>query len=152
MPTVTNAKLSLEPVGTGTDIKITVKYDINFSRLESNMAKPGLGIMFRELVELIGVDPPGSKSGTSMVLLGIGQLFPVLQDAPQTLRGKTHTRTVPRVMLDEDPGLLAADSDELRARIRILTFGLPKDTINEFTDQIVLNEGGDVISSATATG
>lgn len=150
MPTVTNAKLSLEPVGTGTDIKITVKYDINFSRLESNIAKPGLGIMFRELVELIGVDPPGSKRGTSIVLLGIGQLFPVLQDAPQTLKGK-HTRTVPRSVLDEDPGRIAADSDELIARIRILTFGLPQNTINEFTNQIVLEESGDVVTSASAT-
>ncbi len=150
MPTVTNQKLSLKKAGVGTDVTIKVTYDVNFSRMESNIAKPGLGIMFRELVELIGVDPPGSKRGTSIVLLGIGQLFPVLQDAPQTLK-RQHTRTVPRSVLDEDPGLIAADNDELVARIRILTFGLPKDTINEFTDEIVLKEVGDPVTSAGAT-
>lgn len=142
MPTVTNAKLTFEK--DGTKIRITVTYDINLSRLESNIAGAGLGIRFSELVQVIGIDPPGSTTGTTMQLVAVGTLTDVVhQDAPQTLT-RSHTRTFSRASLDEDRSLIAADNDELRCRIRLLVHGLPKDTINVFTNQIVLIEEGPV--------
>ena len=141
MPTATNPKLTLTKVGT--DIKIDVTYDFNLSRLESHLVGTGFGIHFTELVQVIGIDPPGSTTGNTMQVVG-GRIVDdaVNQDEPQTLR-RSYTRTVPRADLDEDRSLLIADNDEIRCRIRLICHGLPQSTTNTFTNQVVLVQQAD---------
>lgn len=140
MPTITNRILNLTKEGT--NIKIDVNYDVNFSRLESNLT--GLGMTFRELVEVLGVDPPGSTTGTFLNVgpVGIGKLPVVAKNDSQTLH-RHHTITVPRSSLNEDPGTFIPDDDEIRCRIRVLSIGIPNSSVDAFTnEQVLLEDGG----------
>jgi hypothetical protein len=139
MPTATNAKLTLTKVG-DTDIRVHVTYNFNLSRLESHLVGAGFGVGFTELVQIIGIDPPGSTTGTTMQVVGSRIVDDAVnQDEPQTLQ-RSYTRTFPRADLDEDRSVLAADNDEIRCRIRLICHGLPEALTNTFTNQVVLFE------------
>ena len=141
MPTATNAKLTLTKVG-DTDIRVDVTYDFNLSRLESHLVGAGFGVGFTELVQIIGIDPPGSTTGTTMQVVGSRIVDDAVnQDEPQTLK-RSYTRTFPRASLDEDRSFVAAagDNDEIRCRIRLICHGLPEALTNTFTNQVILFE------------
>jgi hypothetical protein len=45
-----------------------------------------------------------------------------------------------RASLNEDPGTIAPDDDEIRCRIRFLTSGFPPASAETFTNQVILFE------------
>jgi hypothetical protein len=132
MPTATNLRLALTTVGL--DTTINVKYNARFSVLERHLA--GLGLKFREKIAVIGVDPPGSTTGTVIANFPSPILAVTDGTAAQTIpRDVSLTR--PRASLQEDNGL--GDDDEIRCRVRIAAEGLPPAvTPDAFTDQEIL--------------
>ncbi|HEX8492891.1 MAG TPA: hypothetical protein VF658_08635 [Pyrinomonadaceae bacterium] len=136
-----NVKLTLNKANpTGTDIEIAVAYDITFNRLERNLAQ--LGMNFRDVVEAFGIDPPGSTTGTRLHLVGEGKLdVPAVSSSAKLHR--EHKLIVSRASLNEDPGTLIPDDDEIRCRIRFLASGFPPASTEVFTNQEILREIGD---------
>jgi hypothetical protein len=139
MPTTTNPVLTLTNETTGTDITVRVEYDITFNRLERNLAQ--LGMNFKDAVDVFGIDPPGSTSGTKLRSLGGGQLDVPPVSSSAKLHRK-HELVMSRASLNEDPGTLVPDNDEIRCRIRFLTSGLPAASSETFTNQVILFEDG----------
>lgn len=139
MPKTTNPILTLTNETTGTDITVRVEYDITFNRLERNLAQ--LGMNFKDAVDVIGVDPPGSTSGTRLLSLGGGQLDVPPVSSSAKLHRK-HEVVMSRASLDEDPGTGIPDNDEIRCRIRFLTGGMPPASSETFTNQVILFEDG----------
>ena len=139
MPSVNKRNLTLTKVDTG--IKIDVTYEITFSRFERNLAE--LGMTFREAVEVIGVDPPGSTTGRQLLVIAVGKLSvpAVNNDLPLKCN---HSLIVSRESLDEDPATVILDDDEIRCRIRILSIGIPAASIDAFTNQQILFEDGGI--------
>jgi hypothetical protein len=132
MPTITDANLTLTTTDDRTTIN--VKYNVVFSVLERRLA--GLGLIFRERIRVIGVDPPGSTTGTTLHNFPAPNLPVTDGGTPQTL-ARDQSMTVSRASLQEDSGL--GDNDEIRCRIRIAALGLPPaETPDVFTDQEVL--------------
>jgi hypothetical protein len=130
---------------TGTDIEIVVTYDIVFNKLERNLAQ--LGMNFRDAVEAFGIDPPGSTTGTRIRAVGGGKLDePAVGDGEPLHR--EHRLIVSRASLDEDPGTLIPDDDEIRCKIRFLTSGFPGASSEVFTNQVILFENAGTHSSA----
>ena len=141
MPTTDNPKLTLKKASaTGTDIEIVVTYDITFNKLERNLAQ--LGMNFRDVVEAFGVDPPGSTTGTRLHVVGGGKLDVPAVGSTEKLH-REHRLIVSRASLNEDPGTVALDDDEIRCRIRFLTSGFPPAAAETFTNQVILFEVGD---------
>jgi hypothetical protein len=133
----TNPVLTLTRETTGTDITIKVTYDITFNKLERNLAQ--LGMKFRDRVEAIGIDPPGSTTGTRLHIVGGGPLdVPPVNSSAKLHR--EHTLVVSRASLNEDPGTVIADDDEIRCRIQFLTSGFPAPSSETFTNQVILLE------------
>jgi len=119
-------------VGVNTTINVT--YNAVFSVLERRLA--GLGLVFREQIAVIGIDPPSSTTGTVLTSFPNTTLAVTDGAAPQTIP-RNVSRTVLRVSLQEDTGL--GDDDEIRCRIQIAAIGLPPAvTPNVFTDQEIL--------------
>ncbi len=140
MASVNKRNLTLTKVGTD-QIRIDVTYEIAFSRFERNLAE--LGMIFREAVEVIGVDPPGSTTGRQLHVLAAEKLsVPAVNDGLPLQRN--HSLTVSRASLDEDPGTFIADDDEIRCRIRILSIGIPAVSTDAFTNQQILFEDGGI--------
>ncbi len=132
MPKTANRDLTLTTVGLNTTIKVT--YQATFSVFERHLA--GLGLKFRERIAVIGVDPPGSTTGT--VIANFPPVdFPVTDGTVEQSMPINRSMTVTRASLQEDSGL--GDDDEIRCRIRIEAIGLPPDvTPDAFTDQEIL--------------
>ena len=136
MPRVTNAKLALDTKDQHTEI--TVTYTVEFSVFERHLAH--LGMVFRDRIRVIGVDPEGSTTGTVLANFD-SRVLPVTDgNEPQSITfGDEHPRhiNVLRSVLQEDPGL--GDSDEIRCRIRIAAQGLPPlETPDVFTNEVIL--------------
>ena len=136
MPIVTNAHLTLTTQDQ--DTRIDVTYTVIFSEFERHLAH--LGLVFRDRIRVIGVDPAGSRTGTVLANFG-AQDIPVTDgNGPQRFDyDNNHTRslTVPRSLLQEDPG--SGDPDEILCRIRIAAIGLPPlETPDVFTNQEIL--------------
>ena len=140
MPKVKNAHLTLDRKGAKVTVKIT--YDAVFSEFERHLA--GLGLVFQERLSLIGVDPPGSTTGSTFfstlrslqVPDGVG-----VKSVPSEF-----STTFNRTVLDEDPSpsFLGPDFDvdEYRGLIQILAIGLPPAvTPDAFTDEARVGEG-----------
>ena len=137
MPTTTNPVLTLTKETTGTDITVKVEYDITFNRLERNLAQ--LGMNFKDDVDVIGIDPPGSTTGTLIRRLGGGKLdVPPVSSSAKLHR--EHKLVMSRASLDEDSGTPLPDNDEIRCRIRFLTGGMPAASSETFTNQEILFE------------
>lgn len=140
MPVIRNPQLTLSRIGS--DFKIEVTYKADFNTLERRLV--GLGLRFRERIDVIGVDPPGATTGA---VLAVSSRFtsPFLHvtdgAGKETIDGHDSI-IVSRVELDEDSTPLAGadvDPDEIRCRIRIVAVGLPPAvTPDAFTDQEVL--------------
>lgn len=130
MPTISSVNLTLTTVGP--DVTINVKYQVVFTPFERHLA--GLGLIFRERIAVLGIDPPGSFTGTLLTNFPSPNLPVTDGNVPQTItRNETVTRT--RASLQEDP----FDADEIRARIRIGAVGFPPaETPDVFTDQEIL--------------
>jgi len=119
-------------VGLNTTINVT--YDAKFSVFERHLA--GLGLIFRERIAVIGVDPPNSTTGAVVANFPSPNL-PVSDGTAEQTIARNVSLTVTRASLQEDSG--AGDNDEIRCRIRIEAIGLPPDvTPDAFTDQEIL--------------
>lgn len=128
MPSINNANLTLTTVGENTTIQVT--YNAVFTPLDGFLETHGL--KFRERIQVIGVDPSGSFSGTSL------RNFPAqtinVPRAGGTI-ARSRSLTVTRASLQEDAGL--GDNDEIRCRIQIAPDGIPT-LVTGFTDQEIL--------------
>lgn len=113
------------------NVTINVTYNAGINPLERHLGANGL--ILRERIAVIGVDPPGGTTGALL------HNFPA-QDLPVTAGGGSQTlarnrsMTVTRASLQEDAGI---DSDEIRCRIVIEPLNLPL-TIFAFTNQEIL--------------
>lgn len=130
MPTAQNRNLTLTTVNNETTT-INVTYDAVFSQFERRLA--ALGMVFEERIAVMGIDPPGSTSGTVLTSFPRANL-PVTDGAGSLTIPRNLSRTVPRATLQEDTG--ANDDDEIRCRIRIAAVGLPPEvTTDRFTNE-----------------
>jgi hypothetical protein len=132
MPEVLNPTLTLTTVNSDTTIDVT--FDVEFSEFERNLAADGMG--FHQHIDVIGVDPAGSTTGTVLASFP-SRSIAVSQGAGSLTIPRTASLTVTRASLQEDPA--AGDSDEIRCKIRIHSVGLPPTfTPDVFTVQRVL--------------
>ena len=137
----------------GGNVRVTVTYNAVFSAFERALA--GLGMQFVERISVLGVDPPGSTTGTVLAEFA-AQVIPVPPGAGATqVPRPARSILLTRAQVDEDPSIPFLgpefDGDEIRCRIRIQSIGLPAAvTPDAFTDQEVL--GGIVIANAAAAG
>jgi hypothetical protein len=132
MPTTNTRNLTLTTVGANTTIEVT--YNAVFSVFERHLA--GLGLVFQEQIAVIGIDPPGSVTGTVLANFPT-QVLPVTDGVAQQVIARTRSITVARASLQEDPAL--GDNDEIRCRIRIASVGIPPAvTADAFTDEEIL--------------
>lgn len=129
MPTTNSRDLTLTTTGANTTIN--VKYNAVFSPFERFLAANGL--VFRESIRVIGVDPAGSTTGTVLHNFPVQNLPVTAGAAPQTI-SRNRSLTVNRASLQEDP---AGDNDEIRCRIEVNPIGIPS-ALADFTDQEVL--------------
>jgi hypothetical protein len=138
MSTTNTRELSL--IRDGANVKVKVSYRAEFNPLERHLA--ALGLTFIERISVIGVDPPGSTTGT--VLAEFPGKFISVPDGTGTFSTlRKREITLSRTALDEDANPLLGpdvDADEIRCRIRIQAFGLPPAiTPDAFTDQEILS-------------
>ena len=132
MSSTNNRNLTLTQQGSNVKVKVT--YNAVFTEFERHLA--GLGLRFRERITLLGVDPPGSTSGTALSPFPAA-IFPVTDGPGAQTIARIREITVPRATLQEDPTL--GDNDELRCKIVIESVGFPpQSTTPEFTDQEIL--------------
>ena len=133
----------------GGNVRVNVTYNVVFSAFERNLA--GLGMQFIERISTLGVDPPGSTTGTVLAEFP-AQLIPVPPGSGPISVARNREIVLTRAQLDEDPSVVIGpefDADEIRCRIRIQSAGLPPAvTPDAFTDQEVL--GGIVIEPTAA--
>ena len=130
MARINNANLTLTTVGN--NVTITVTYSAVINALERFLEANGLGLV--ERIAVIGVDPPGSTTGTVLHNFPAENLPVTAGGGPETI-ARNRSITVSRASLQEDNGL--GDNDEIRCRITIDALNLPAD-ITAFTDQEVL--------------
>jgi hypothetical protein len=136
MPTVTNPVLTLTTVGSDTTIAVT--YDATYTAFERQLA--GLGMTFHAHIDVQGMDPAGSLTGTTIVSFDNDPQPVTVGVGSQVLSRSPTPITVTRASLQEDPTVGGvADNDEIRAKIRIHSVGLPPEfTPDVFTPQQVL--------------
>ena len=139
MPTTNSRNLTL--IREGANVRVRVNYNVVFSAFERNLA--GLGMQFIERISTLGIDPPGSTTGTVLAPAEFpAQLITVPPGAGSISLPRFREIVVTRVQLDEDSNILLppdVDADEIRCNIRIQSFGLPPAvTADAFTDQEVL--------------
>jgi hypothetical protein len=134
----------------GGNVRVRVTYNVVFSAFERNLA--GLGMQFIERISTLGVDPPGSTTGTVLAEFP-AQFIPVPPGAGLISIPRNREIVLTRAQLDEDPSVIIGpdfDPDEIRCRIQIQSAGLPPAvTPDVFTNQQVL--GGIVPAAVAAT-
>jgi hypothetical protein len=128
MPTISNAALTLVTVAQ--DVTVTVTYDAEFSALERQLA--GLGMTFHDHLDIFGMDPPASLTGTFIQTFPRAPIAVTVGAVPQIIP-RSAQMVVPRAVLDEDAGV---NNDEIRVKIRIHSVGLPE----TFTQDVFTNE------------
>jgi Fe2+ transport system protein FeoA len=137
-PFVLNPKLTLKRLAND-EILITVDYTARFFTFDRRLV--GLGMHYMESIEVIGVDPAGSTTGTVL-----RQFFPDLlhdvTDGEGELKIPRHRAIqVKRTVLDEDSSPFVgpdAIPDQIRCRIRIEALDLTPAITVGFTNQVVL--------------
>ena len=149
MPGTNSRNLTLTPAGGG-NFNVNVTYNAVFSAFERNLAT--MGMQFVERISTLGVDPPGSTTGTVLAEFP-AQVIPVPAGAGAISIPRNRTIVLTRAQLDEDPSIIIGpdfDADEIRCRIRLHSVGLPPEvTPDAFTDQEVL--GGLVVTAAAGS-
>src|SRR4051794_34426243 len=118
MPTTNARNLTFTTVNDVVEVR--VQYNAVFTPFERHLA--ALGLRFVERIALIGVDPPGGFSGSTMAGFP-GQNLPVTDGNSSQTIPRDRKLNINRAALQEDPA--AGDTDEFRARIRIEAVGLP---------------------------
>ena len=132
MPSVNSAALTLTTVGQNVTINVT--YHAVFTAFERQLA--GLGMDFHEHIDVFGMDPAGSLTGTLITSFPLTNLAVTVGAGSQTIP-RNVSKTVTRASLQEDPGL--GDADEIRCKVRIHSVGVPPEfTSDIWTDQEVL--------------
>ena len=97
MPTTNTHRLSLDRQGNS--VKITVQYNAVFSVFERHLV--GLGLKFRERIDVIGEDASGAA--TSDILTSFPSRILAVTDGAAIQRiPRTVSTTVTRAALDED--------------------------------------------------
>jgi hypothetical protein len=129
MARINNAQLTLTTAGN--NVTITVTYSAVINALERFLKANGLGLV--ERIAVIGVDPPGSTTGTVLHNFPAENLPVTAGGGSQTI-ARNRSIIVSRASLQEDG---VGDDDEIRCRITIDALNLPAD-ITAFTDQEVL--------------
>ena len=146
MPVLRDRQLTL--TRQGANVTINVRYNALFSVFERHLA--GLGLKFRERIDVIGVDSPGVA--TSEILTSFPSPILAVTDgsAAQVIQ-RNVSMTVTRAALDEDRNpLLGADvlPDQIRCSVRIEALDIPLAvTPAAFTNEQVL---GGVLQPAAA--
>jgi hypothetical protein len=144
MPKVKNARLILDR--TGAKVVVSFIHEAVFSEFERHLA--GLGLVFQERLDLIGVDPPGSTTGS--VFFSTLRSITVADGVGELSVHREFTLPFNRTSLDEDPTPFLGpdfDVDEYRGRIRILAIGLPPAiTPDAFTQEATV--GGNITQTA----
>ena len=136
-PHIFEPKLDLERIGGG-QVEIKVSYKGLFPVFDRHLA--GLGLRYIERIEVIGVDPAGSTTGTVLTTFDPLQL-PVTDGNVSQIIPRNRSKVVPRATLDEDGNPIIdpdAIPDEIRCRIRIDTLGFPPAITAAFTNEEVL--------------
>ncbi len=132
MPSVNSAQLTLTTIGTNVTINVT--FNAVFTAFERQLA--GLGMTFHEHIDVFGIDPPGSTTGTVITSFPSPNFAVTVGAGSQTIP-RSVSMVVSRASLQEDAGV--GDADEIRCKIRIHSVGLPAEfTPDIFTDQEVL--------------
>jgi hypothetical protein len=133
MPTIfTSPAPNLTLTTTGSTTRVRVQYSVYFSALERFLA--GNGLTFREIIQVMGIDPPGSTTGIVLAVFPVQNIpVPAGTGAVTVARDRSDLE-VPRNALQEDP---IGDSDEIRCKIIIQPIGLPAE-VSAFTDQEIL--------------
>lgn len=130
MARILSNDLTLTTVDSTVTVKVT--YNAQFSPLERHMAASGL--VFEERITVLGVDPPGSTTGTPLHYFP-AQNLPVTAGAGWQTIPRNRSLTVTRASLQEDAGL--GDDDEIRCKVEIRPIGLPT-AISGYSDQAIL--------------
>jgi hypothetical protein len=131
MTTILNPTLTLITVGANTTIQVT--YTAEFTVFERHLV--GLGLVFREQIAVIGIDPPNSLTGFVLTSFP-AQILPVNDGVVVQVIPRVRDLIVPRLALQEDA---VGDPDEIRCRINIAAIGLPPAlTPDAFTNQEIL--------------
>ena len=132
MPTINSPSLTVTIVGV--DVTLDVTYNAVFTAFERQLA--GLGMTFHEHLEVFGIDPPGSLTGTQLATFPLAALAVTAGAGPQTI-ARSAQMVMARAALDEDPAF--GNADEIRVKVRIHSIGLPPPfTPDSFTDEEVL--------------
>jgi hypothetical protein len=132
MPSVNSAALTLTT--TGQTVTLSVSYNAVFTAFERQLA--GLGMTFHEHLDVFGIDPPGSLTGTLLDTFPLTP-FTVSAGAGPLIVPRSVQMDMTRSELQEDTGV--GDSDEIRVKIRIHSVGLPPEfSADIFTDQETL--------------
>lgn len=146
MPTTNTHELTL--IREGAKVKINVRYNAVFSVFERHLA--GLGLKFRERIDVIGVDAPGAASSDILTSFPSPVLTVTDGTAPQTI-ARDVLMTVSRLALDEDSNpFVGPDAlpDQIRCSVRIEAVDLPVAvTATKFTNE---RELGSVTQPAAA--
>ena len=148
MPTTNTHRLTLTRAGA--NVKVNVRYNAVFSAFERHLA--GLGMKFRERIDVFGVDDPGAA--TSAVVASFPSRFIAVTDgaAPQTI-ARNVSIVVPRAQLDEDANpILPPDfiPDEIQCGVRYEAVGLPLTVTQDvLSNQIAL---GGLVSTGAGAG
>jgi hypothetical protein len=130
MASVLAPNLTLTTVGSNVTINVT--YTAQASQLERFLVANGMAI--QERITVIGIDPPGGITGTTITFMPT-QTLPVTGGAGPLNLARNRTITVTRAVLQEDAGV--GDADEVRCKIELRPIGLPA-SVEGFTDQEVL--------------
>jgi hypothetical protein len=136
-PHIFEPKLDLQRIGNG-QVEIKISYKGVFPVFDRRLAS--LGLRYVERIEVIGVDPAGSTTGTVLTTFEPLQL-PVTDGNVAQIITSNRSKTVSRITLDEDGNpILDPDAipDQIRCRIRIDTFGFPPPITAAFTNEKVL--------------
>jgi hypothetical protein len=132
MPTVNGANLTLTTVGQ--NVTVTVTFNAVFTEFDRNLA--GMGMKLHEHIDIIGMDPPGSLTGTLIRTFPLTP-FAVTAGAGSQTIARNVSLVVTRASLQEDAGV--GDNDEIRCKIRIHASNFPPEfTPDIFTDQEIL--------------
>ncbi len=127
MPSTSDRNLTLTTQDSNVTVK--VKYNAKFTTFERRLA--GLGMVFRERINVLGLDPDNGTTGDLLERFPI-ETIPVTDGNGTQVLARNRSITVPRSTLQEDPGL--GDTDAIRCRIEIVALGLPPAITEEFTD------------------
>jgi len=132
MVNIQSPKLTLTTVDD--NVTIRVQYNAQLAELERHWVADGMNLV--EKIEVVGIDPPGSETGRTLVIFPLDSLNTqvMAQAGVQNFIERDRSLTVPRAQLQEDPD--PGDEDEIRCRITIIP-GIPATAV-AWTNQGIL--------------